>query len=577
MSTDNPFRVGVWLELSRQPLLGEGIFRLLATLMKACCQRDDVRVVLAAPSWGREPLERLLSDQQIPRSAMEIMTSREQVPVAVRLVQALARRKPPANRGRIRRLALHALKRVWHSRLVAWAVLPLLATTSPVVVALALVAACILPVLAGYLGRAYLGQLLIGVSLLALPGLAVLIWKMVAAYIRSPLQQAAHYLRATLDSVRTSWRHVFAVLYASVLDYEYRLLARKASQRADIAVWFVPHPRYAHARLLAGPLVVAVPDTVYVDFPVAFAPHQVLEVDRLIRQLTQRADLILSYSEHVRDAHVVRYLGREKATTAVIPHAPMALNDRLEMMTKAAGGDSREAANLLITSFMRANSCQPTWTSNFPERYLLDFPFDEVPFLFVSSQPRPHKNFLNLFRAFEVLLRKRYRNLKLFLTGELERETLGLREYLLKNHLELDVISVPGLPSDVHAAFYHLAALTVVPTLFEGAFPFPFTESMSVHTPVVMSSIPATREVVPEDLARFMLFDPYDTDSIAERILWGLENREELLAREQRFYQVLLGRTWSQVAQEYLQTFCRAARAGKTTDPCLGSGARAAA
>ena len=59
------------------------------------------------------------------------------------------------------------------------------------------------------------------------------------------------------------------------------------------------------------------------------------------------------------------------------------------------------------------------------------------------------------------------------------------RDHLVRAHLQTDVISVPGLPSDVHAAFFQLARLTVVPTMFEGGFPFPFCESLSVGTPVV--------------------------------------------------------------------------------------------
>jgi hypothetical protein len=66
-------------------------------------------------------------------------------------------------------------------------------------------------------------------------------------------------------------------------------------------------------------------------------------------------------------------------------------------------------------------------------------------------------------------------------------------------------------------------------------FPFPFTESLSVDTPVLMSSIPVTRETLPPDLARFTLFDPYHVNDIADRIAWGVLHRQELLAKQKPF------------------------------------------
>jgi glycosyltransferase involved in cell wall biosynthesis len=99
----------------------------------------------------------------------------------------------------------------------------------------------------------------------------------------------------------------------------------------------------------------------------------------------------------------------------------------------------------------------------------------------------------------------------------------------------------------------------VVPTLFEGGFPFPFSESLSVGTPVVMSDISVTREVVPPDLQPVMLFDPYDVEAIADRIAWALDHRSVLLARQRPFHAALQRRTWHDVAGEYRATLITAA------------------
>jgi glycosyltransferase involved in cell wall biosynthesis len=131
-------------------------------------------------------------------------------------------------------------------------------------------------------------------------------------------------------------------------------------------------------------------------------------------------------------------------------------------------------------------------------------------------------------------------------------------------HLEHDVVSVGNLPADVHAALFSLAALTVVPSLFEGGFPFPFTESLSVDTPVVMSSIPVTRELLPPETHERILFHPYSTPDIAAKIRWGLEHRDELLRIEQPIYQEMAERTWDVVADEFRQV-CQRVAVGKPT------------
>jgi glycosyltransferase involved in cell wall biosynthesis len=168
---------------------------------------------------------------------------------------------------------------------------------------------------------------------------------------------------------------------------------------------------------------------------------------------------------------------------------------------------------------------------------------------------RPHKNLFNLLTAFDALVRERYLPLKLFTTGNMTYAAPHVQSFLTERCLELDVINVPDLPSDIHAAFYGLAELTVVPTLFEGGFPFPFTESLSVDTPVVMSNIPAVREVLPDQLVPLALFDPYDPNSIADRIQWALEHRAELLREERTAYDELTQRTWDDVVKEYFDVF----------------------
>ena len=40
--------------------------------------------------------------------------------------------------------------------------------------------------------------------------------------------------------------------------------------------------------------------------------------------------------------------------------------------------------------------------------YLREFDFSDVRYIFYASQNRPHKNILNLIKAYEYILRKKY-------------------------------------------------------------------------------------------------------------------------------------------------------------------------
>jgi glycosyltransferase involved in cell wall biosynthesis len=325
----------------------------------------------------------------------------------------------------------------------------------------------------------------------------------------------------------------------------------------------VTYPGTTYPLGLSAPLVAVVPDLVYADFPTLFTPAWVERVDRRIRQLVPRAAAVLSYSQHVASRHVVGYLGVKPERVRVIPHAPFDAGARLDAARAATGEDRPRIARALVRDFLAGRARDRDGLEDGRRAYLRDLPLDEIDYLFVSAKLRPTKNYLNLLRAFERLLRRRYRNLKLVMTGATEGgfDAGGVRRYLSETRLDLDVLSVPDLPSNVHAAFLHLAALTVVPTLFEGGFPFPFSESLSVDTPVVMSAIPVTRDVVPPDLWPVMLFDPYDLDSIAERLEWGLDHRQELLERQRPLHAALCRRTWAHAADEYLAVLRAAADA----------------
>jgi glycosyltransferase involved in cell wall biosynthesis len=187
-----------------------------------------------------------------------------------------------------------------------------------------------------------------------------------------------------------------------------------------------------------------------------------------------------------------------------------------------------------------------------PTPYYASFKNDQTDFLFYASQFRPSKNVMTLLRAYEYLLRSRYVGSKLILTGQ--REYGEVAAFVHERRLMHDVLFLSNLPLQQLAACYRLARLAVNPSLSEGGFPFTFSEALSVGTPVVMSRIAVTEEVVTDpDLQSLMLFDPYDWRDLAERIEWALDNRDTLLAKQKPLYDKLSQRTWRHVVDDQIR------------------------
>ena len=524
--------IGVWIEsVPDVDLRGEGIARTLAAILRSLASRPDTRIVVALAKWSEAGFRRLLEDWEIPADRVTIVVSRKRDPIVIRL-----RRRGPSGPGLRQRLA-QVVKRAAKAAASRSVVRNLVGVSS-------VTAAVLLAIVA-----APIALVLLGAAVIA----AALGWA-----LRAGLRAARVVAGRVLARLGISRAFIVGWLRDALIENEFLLLARRAESTAAVDVWFVPYPGAAYASGLSAPKVVAVPDLVYVEFPTLFDPAWIQRVDERVRRLVPRAASIVTYSRRVAERHVAAHLGIPGDRVHVIRHAPFESVRALDAAA-APGEDRRSAAVRTIAEFLddrRRPDAAPDGLAD----YIAGLPFGEIEFLFVPSQVRPTKNYLNLFRAVERLVRRRFRNVKLVITGLVPRNgASGLRDYLDDQRLDLDILSVPNLPSAVHAAFMHLAALTVVPTLFEGGFPFPFSESLSVETPVVMSGIPVTREVIPEALQPLMLFDPYDVERITERIEWALDHRAALLDLQRPLQAALSLRTWDVVAGEYRAQLAAAA------------------
>ncbi len=549
--------VGIWLVFPPgvASARGEGLFTQLSEPLKRLLEQPDVRVVVAMAGWKDSLFRNAMREAGIPLERLEIMTFGDRIPVAVKTSEWIKTGRSIKTRlaSWWRSLAAKAIGFASENRILKsiWATKSYLAAIvlwAPVLLVAGLVSALYLLLFSTVFfckKVAAFGPMRVRRFLSARPG-------------SRPAKAVARFKEVKTRAVKG--------LYGSIVRYEHECLAIRAASRKDIDVWFAPICTFTSAYQLPKPLVMIVADLVYVDFPTKFSGEHWLDLDRRIRRLREQATLTVSFSEHVREHHVRRYLGVADDRSLVIRHAPRVLSGYLSGNEDSSPHDGRSiAARVIRDHFQETNprSRLSYWTEALPSGYLTNFPFEEATFIFVCSQNRPHKNFLNLVRAVEQVLRRKYLNVKLFLSGRLgfcsdDSSENEVMRYVRRQHLEMDVISAPELPLAVMAAFYRLASLACMPSLFEGGFAFQFTESLSVGTPIVMSSIPVTREIIPAELEDTILFDPYDVDDMEEKIFWGLTHREELREKEMPLYEEMLKRTWNDVVEDYREVFDKA-------------------
>ncbi len=545
-------RVGLWLQIRPdQGQRGQGIASLMSAWLRGMVQ-NGVRPVIALPVWALARTREFLAEQGLDDSSVEFLPSRRFPPPFQRLLERLrsgfirpawrwlrglswaARAAAAGARAAAVRIGGRLIGFSWTS----WALLLLLFGG-----------------LLGALGRRWPDETLRAARMagIALPALALAILAVLGAALAAGwiARRLLKPLAARLSRLWTANRFVlyrwaltrFGLdAYLEAMDLESRRLVRRANRRTDIPGWIAVNPSFDGATRLKAPLLMCVPDLVYLDHPSSYNTDWYGEVDRRCRRLAERADAFAAYSEDVARRHVGR-LDPDGRPVRIIRHAPMdayrALYDgdpdERDAAAEAARGALDRAADRL------QDPSRAEW--------LRRLPIGDIPFLFVSSQNRPHKNLLGMARAFEILLRRHRVSLKLLTTGVLE-QTPACGEFIRERALRNDVLSLHDLSPAEHAAVYRLAALTIVPTLFEGGFPFVFAESVSVGTPVLLSDIACVREELPTGDVPSMTFDPRDPEAIAAAILGALPRRAALLARQRAILEEQRRRTWADVARE---------------------------
>ncbi|MBZ9727399.1 glycosyltransferase [Mesorhizobium sp. CO1-1-11] len=527
-------KLGIFLGYTpRQLVPHEGITRLLGFIVRGAVRAGDISVTIAGPAWLKKDILNLLDDAGVPAGSVDIITTKGE-PYLIRLWRVWTRIFQKSKPRKLKRNRLFRYITKGMRIIVDW-----LSHSSFYVFAFGIILILIL-------------TLAFTLPLLILATIGVGIY---AARRLSSKFRGSRYYRAK-NWVMSRFYYILSTIgpLDTVQSHELNRLVKLLNRRRDIDVWYVPSMFWPEISRLRGKVVMAAPDIVFYEHPAQYVgPAEMRTSERMSKSIAG-ADQLITYSDHVKTSHIVSRHNVDPRHVTVIRHG------FVDMASIERGNGTKQNALDVLHNYLKEKE------ESFPE-YLRGFRFDDVKFLFYSSQIRPHKNIEALIGVFERVLRDHYQPVKLILTG---RTASNERVWKLigERGLQRDVVSLPSVPNYVLAALYRLAVLSVTPTQFEGGFPFTFSEAYSVGTPSIMSRIPVVTEVIQDQaLLDLMTFDPMDREEMLQKILWALDNRQALLEAQKPLFETMSSRTWEVVAKEYLDLIVRSATEQKRTRP----------
>lgn len=198
-----------------------------------------------------------------------------------------------------------------------------------------------------------------------------------------------------------------------------------------------------------------------------------LYLQAMIRRVGRRADMLLPIS----------------ALTAGDLHAyTAARQDRIRVIPPILGPEYSVASADAVVAFR--------------QKYRLPDKF----WIYVAHL-YPHKNHVNLFRAYHLLKQDGTRPWKLVLRGNPAGAEDDVHACIRELGLANDIIWLPRLETAEMAKLYSAASGLVFPSSYEGAG-IPVLEALGCGCPVISANLPSVREFVAEVVTYFDSKDP---------------------------------------------------------------------
>lgn len=544
-------KIGVFLNYNAQTVLGrEGLGRYLGSLLSGFVDAGH-NITIVCPKWSLDTLLDLFQDFQIQEDSIQIITS-QKTPAMWGIYNRYMLKGRKKDKRKWRNLFRSANDAFEYILNILFSV-----TNTAIFIAAIVFAVCL------------------GLALLPFLLLAFLFYFIAKCFnalaTRSKVSIKGFFVR--LKAFHKQFSKTGQSLNSFLIKRLYEIVTDDLIDKANCEnedVWFIPALFWPEVRRLKGVKVITAPDVVTMSYPLLFAGDDgFADSTRECSETIKDSSYLITYCNYLKEELLIKTFGKVAENVKVIRHPINSMLEYIrigddEAMRLNSKKDFTEAAAKAMLYEL------PSFSRETGE-YLNGFKFDNVRYIFYASQTRPHKNILTLIKAYEILLRERHMQIKLFLTCNLQINR-KIFDYLFDHRLQFDVISFHGVPAQELAALYKCASLVVNPTLYEGGFPFTFGEGMSVGTPSVMSRIPQVTELTDEYDLECMMFDPYDLNSLADRIEYGIKNREELYRKELPLFNDMMKRTSRDVANEYVEAFGQFIGMNNTYDEDGGEG-----
>ncbi len=176
-------------------------------------------------------------------------------------------------------------------------------------------------------------------------------------------------------------------------------------------------------------------------------------------------------------------------------------------------------------------------------------------FILTVGNIKPHKNLLNLVKAFQHLTQSTQENFKLVIIGKKEgfinNDHKLLQMINNDNELRSKVIFTGYIPSMDLPLIYNLASVFVFPSLYEG-FGLPPLEAFASGTPAVVSNRSSIPEVCGDGAIYFNPEDPMDMAAKIESVLKSANASQPSI---ERGFEQLNKFSWDLSAKKHVKLF----------------------
>lgn len=277
------------------------------------------------------------------------------------------------------------------------------------------------------------------------------------------------------------------------------------------------HVTYNAPFIFRRPVIISIHDVSFKRYPHYFSPKDRFLFSTLFRLSINRADAIITISEHAR-----------KEITQFFPR----VKDRI-----------------FVTSLAHSNIFIPNLSKS-KHRITVEKYCVKEPFILAVGNLQPRKNLIRLIKAFSKSL-KAVNNLQLVIVGKEHWRSSEVFQLVRQLGLKDKVVFTGYVPNEDLVSLYNLATAFVYPSLYEG-FGLPVLEAMACATPVITSNISSMPEVA-GDAA--ILIDPYQETEMSQAIINVLTDRNLASDLAERGYQRSQHFSWEQTARQTMNVY----------------------